>query len=759
MAHFNTREMFFSHIGHTELFIDQALHGYEPPVETPTVYGWHVDPSISDPAQAVTYLADAVGKTPAAMGASTFSYGDWANAFFMPRPCMLRSDGTVAYYLNPNDYTQKLGTAAGKTSAAVPIVQGNVYWNNVTAGEEPTYNSANIRCRMSAPQAIPPHTSIEIILNRSDVRMSCSITDSRGYYVQRKTSGWASSTTYKNTTDTTKYILGSFAFSDPTLPITPSDFTVTMTSEPLNTDIANSSFDGNAMMEWPLIWYKFESLEDKGYRAVEYLKSTGTQIILTDIIGRNDYTYRADIQVTDTTQVDPAYRSIWGSLEFESGAVVARVGNNFGSSFSAHTLVYYMGTNEFFSIVYPSTMATTRNIIVAGRPQSSYGSVNKSYTLPVTFRDPAIPIAIFGDLRKEDDGEPYLSPYQITKELCLYSFKIFNSEGDLIYDLIPVERTSDNELGLYDVVTNKFYGNAGTGTFEKGDYVDGHGFFYCSPVKVDSSYECWCNYDANNNIIPHFYTAVYNGTGISKMRSLSGYTLTNDNGMGTVSLTDELTRARANNTTEADEWYIDVWSDRQLISALLVLMGKSLDVQSVFGKGQVGGGETAQNNVTTGDLDDKGLFYGSTTDDRMSVKVFGMENWWGTTARMTAGLIGAYDGYLYKLTYGTADGTTANGYNNTGSGYKRKQMTRPSVQGGVITKMLFGEFGYLPMAAVEGTDNVYYTDRYISGNYYLIASDCHYSTAVGTFGMRFDIRPHEGFWLYGAALSCKPVGR
>ena len=515
--------------------------------ETPTVYGWHIDPSISNPAQAVTYLADAVGKTPAAMGASTFSYGDWADAFFMPKPCMLRSDGTVAYYLDPNDYTQKLGTAAEKTSSAVPTVQGNVYWNDGTAGEEPTYNSADIRCRMSAPQAIPPHTSIEITLSRSDVRTSCSITDSRGYYVQRKTSGWASSTTYKNTTDTTKYILGSFAFSDPTLPITPADFTVTMTSEPLNTDIANSSFDGNAMMEWPLIWYKFE---------------------------------------------------------------------------------------------------------------------------------------------------------------------------------------------------------AGT--------ADGEGYFYCSDQQVDESYKCWCNVNSENEITEHFYTAIYNGTGISKMRSLSGYTLTNNNGMGSVSVTDELTRARANNTTAADEWYIDVWSDRQLISALLVLMGKSLDVQSVFGKGQINGGETAQQNVTTGALDDKGLFYGSTTDGTIPIKVFGMENWWGTTARMTAGLIGASDGYLYKLTYGTADGSIATGYNNTGTGYKKKQMTRPSVSQGVITKMLFGEFGYLPMAA-EGTDNVYYTDRYISGDYYLIASDCHYSTAVGTFGMRFDVPPHQGLWLYGASLSCKPL--
>ena len=242
------------------------------------------------------------------------------------------------------------------------------------------------------------------------------------------------------------------------------------------------------------------------------------------------------------------------------------------------------------------------------------------------------------------------------------------------------------------------------------------------------------------------------------MRSLSGYTLTNNNGMGSVSVTDELTRARANNTTEADEWYIDVWSDRQLISALLVLMGKTLDVQSVFGKGQVEGGESAQNRITSGDLDNRGLFYGTLTDSTSPVKVFGMENWWGTTARMTAGLIGASDGYRYKLTYGTADGSTATGYNSTGTGYKKKQMTRPSVSEGVITKMLFGEFGYLPMAA-EGTDNVYYTDRYIRGNYGLIASDSHNGAMVGTFGMRFDVSPNQGFWLYGAALSCKPVGR
>lgn len=91
-----------------EYFITDA----EP--DSPTyIYGFHIDPDESDPADCVTYLADAVGMTPAAMGTTAFSYGSWENAFFMPRPCMLKFDGTVDYYLDPTDYTKKAdGTAS-----------------------------------------------------------------------------------------------------------------------------------------------------------------------------------------------------------------------------------------------------------------------------------------------------------------------------------------------------------------------------------------------------------------------------------------------------------------------------------------------------------------------------------------------------------------------------------------------------------------------------------------------------------------------
>jgi len=77
------------------------------------IYGYHVNPSESDPAAAVTYVEDAVGMTPAKMGSASFSYGSWENAWFLPKPCMLKSDGTVDYYLDPNDYSKKAdGTAS-----------------------------------------------------------------------------------------------------------------------------------------------------------------------------------------------------------------------------------------------------------------------------------------------------------------------------------------------------------------------------------------------------------------------------------------------------------------------------------------------------------------------------------------------------------------------------------------------------------------------------------------------------------------------
>lgn len=78
------------------------------------LYGFDINNADSSPATRVSYPTgvDNAGFAAAKMDfdADVFSYGGWPSApgnEFMPRPCMLSFDGTVAYYLNPDDYTKK----------------------------------------------------------------------------------------------------------------------------------------------------------------------------------------------------------------------------------------------------------------------------------------------------------------------------------------------------------------------------------------------------------------------------------------------------------------------------------------------------------------------------------------------------------------------------------------------------------------------------------------------------------------------------
>ena len=72
-------------------------------------YGMHINGNESNPASMITYLADAVGMTPAHMDYTNnqFDYGSWKETFALDeKPCVLNSDGTVYCYLNPNDLTK-----------------------------------------------------------------------------------------------------------------------------------------------------------------------------------------------------------------------------------------------------------------------------------------------------------------------------------------------------------------------------------------------------------------------------------------------------------------------------------------------------------------------------------------------------------------------------------------------------------------------------------------------------------------------------
>ena len=87
----------------------RAAHGHR--------YGYRIKESEGSPAARVEYLFDAEGMIPAHMDFSrgVFDYGDFGDLWFVKenKPCMLRRDGTVDYYMDPDDYDRtEDGTAS-----------------------------------------------------------------------------------------------------------------------------------------------------------------------------------------------------------------------------------------------------------------------------------------------------------------------------------------------------------------------------------------------------------------------------------------------------------------------------------------------------------------------------------------------------------------------------------------------------------------------------------------------------------------------
>ena len=102
--------------------------------EGKVIYGVHINGADSNPKTRVRYLADAVGMTPAHMNftSGTFDYGSWANAFFMPKPCMLKTNGQVDYYLNENDLTKKIDGSASDVANIDYDGNAMMEWGNGT---------------------------------------------------------------------------------------------------------------------------------------------------------------------------------------------------------------------------------------------------------------------------------------------------------------------------------------------------------------------------------------------------------------------------------------------------------------------------------------------------------------------------------------------------------------------------------------------------------------------------------------------------
>lgn len=331
---------------------------------------------------------------------------------------------------------------------------------------------------------------------------------------------------------------------------------------------------------------------------------------------------------------------------------------------------------------------------------------------------------------------------------------MLNYNGTVAYYLNPNDYTKKIDGTNSDIANVNFTGNAmmeWPKIYTKRWEENGVYHFRCSDTKIDADYECWCNYDKNNNEIDHFYTPIYFGSKDSSNRLRSISDVINSR---STTADSEINYAKAN----GNDWYTEVLADYLLINDLLVMMGKTTDCQTVYGTGRCASNNT--DPINTGTMNDKGLFWGS-NNKTSGVKVFGMENYWGNMWRRIAGWMLVNNTQKVKLTRGTKDGSTATDYNTTASGYI--SITGSNISGnsgGYIDSMQTTIYGRLPIAA-SGSASTYECDGLwyaTSGSLYAYVGG-HWGNdlLVGPFFALLDVAASGTRTGIGAAISCKPL--
>ena len=115
---------------------------------------------------------------------------------------------------------------------------------------------------------------------------------------------------------------------------------------------------------------------------------------------------------------------------------------------------------------------------------------------------------------------------------------------------------------------------------------------------------------------------------------------------------------------------------------------------------------------------------------------------------------------MIKLTRGTADGSTVDEYNMSGSGYISLGLTPSGTSGGYISAgSLIAPYGFFPTQA-NGSSSTYYTDGMWFNNSItaaaLVGGNCSFGLIVGAFATGLNLAPSFAYWDIGSSLSCKP---
>ncbi len=195
-----------------------------------------------------------------------------------------------------------------------------------------------------------------------------------------------------------------------------------------------------------------------GYTQLEYIESTGTQNISTNYVWKNETTkvyldaavtvFKASTTLfgaqTTTIAYAPFDRNGTGVYEVYAGTT------NFGN-------VLTVNKNERFNTEFSTNSSKMLSVKYNGK---SIFSGTYSGTMVMD----NVPTNIFSNNMESDHYR------EIVSGMKCYAFKMWDNNV-LVRELVPAKDVSGS-IGMYDLVENKFYTNAGTGTFVAGPQVN-----------------------------------------------------------------------------------------------------------------------------------------------------------------------------------------------------------------------------------------------------------------------------------------------
>lgn len=209
---------------------------------------------------------------------------------------------------------------------------------------------------------------------------------------------------------------------------------------------------------------KYSRLPDE-YVEIQYIQSSGTQYLNSEYVHKSTTGIQCKINVTQDSVHN--YQFIFGARKSSYRYNAIQFATRWNNS---NTFCYGRTGNEASG----GTAYYGQDIeIDAYQKLCTWKTVDNrssSITTSGTADSGICPIGILCCNQSSSSGGWSPENNTFAGSVKLYYFKILEND-EIVREFIPAKRLSDNNIGLYDIVTNKFIVNKGSGSFTAGPEV------------------------------------------------------------------------------------------------------------------------------------------------------------------------------------------------------------------------------------------------------------------------------------------------